>query len=136
MITLPKELERNSSLDSIPMPSIPDSKRFLVIYFDFRSAALSASARQQLLDFVDLVKMRHAAIQVEGHTDSIGQEAFNEGLSLERASTVRAFLKENGISANRLMVKGWGTSKPAAPNKNEKDGRALNRRVEISVIDN
>jgi outer membrane protein OmpA-like peptidoglycan-associated protein len=66
---------------------------------------------------------------IEGHTDSEGSAAKNQKLSQERAASVRAFIVDKfGIAANRLVAKGFGSSKPIASNKTEA-GRAENRRV-------
>lgn len=136
MITLPGELTRNESTDSIPSPNpAPGIKQPLVIHFEFRSSELSELARHELREFIDQLKPG-VHVQIEGHADNIGQEPFNIDLSMARASSVFTFLKENGVPEDRMTTKGWGTRKPVASNANEKDGRALNRRVEVSVIDN
>ena len=69
-------------------------------------------------------------VSVEGHTDSIGSDAYNQKLSERRAQAVRDYLVSQGIDAARISVKGWGKAKPVASNKTEA-GRAENRRVEI-----
>ena len=74
-----------------------------------------------------------ADLQVAGHTDSKGLAAYNERLSEERAMSVKQFLVDNGIAADRLTVVGYGESKPIATNDTE-EGREANRRVEFSVI--
>ena len=68
---------------------------------------------------------------VEGHTDSIGSDAYNQRLSERRANAVRDYMVSRGIDAQRITTKGWGKSKPIASNKT-KEGRARNRRVEIT----
>ena len=67
---------------------------------------------------------------VAGHTDSTGPEAYNQGLSLRRASSVRDWLVNNGIAASRLDVAGYGETQPKFDNAT-KEGRRLNRRVEL-----
>src|SRR6059036_2623110 len=69
---------------------------------------------------------------VEGHTDSIGSDAYNQRLSERRANAVGDYMIARGIEAQRITTKGWGESKPIASNKT-KEGRAQNRRVEITV---
>ena len=69
-------------------------------------------------------------VSVEGHTDSIGSDAYNLKLSERRAQAVRDYMVSQGIDAARIRVKGWGKTKPIASNKTEA-GRAENRRVEI-----
>jgi len=69
-------------------------------------------------------------VSVEGHTDSIGSDAYNQKLSERRAQAVRDYMVSQGIDAARISVKGWGKTTPIASNKTEA-GRAENRRVEI-----
>ena len=72
-------------------------------------------------------------ILVAGHTDSVGDAAKNKQLSERRAATVRKVLAEKyGADAARISIKGWGADQPVEDNKTE-DGRALNRRVEITI---
>jgi outer membrane protein OmpA-like peptidoglycan-associated protein len=67
---------------------------------------------------------------IEGHTDSDGDAALNQGLSQARAESVMRRLIEMGVTPDRLTAKGWGASKPVADNASA-DGKALNRRVEF-----
>ncbi|MEW5965606.1 MAG: OmpA family protein [Pseudomonadota bacterium] len=69
-------------------------------------------------------------IEVAGHTDSTGSAAYNQKLSERRANTVRAYLIDKGIAADRLIAKGYGETQPVADNKT-RDGRYKNRRVEL-----
>ncbi len=71
-------------------------------------------------------------ISVEGHTDNVGDTAFNQTLSEQRASSVATYLSGRGIAPNRLMAIGFGESRPIASNDNE-NGRQQNRRVEIHL---
>ncbi|MEM0933684.1 MAG: OmpA family protein, partial [Bacteroidota bacterium] len=70
---------------------------------------------------------------VEGHTDSVGSAKTNQRLSESRANSVRDFLVDKGIGADRLTAIGYGEDKPIATN-NTRSGRAQNRRVEINLI--
>ena len=69
---------------------------------------------------------------VEGHTDSIGSEAFNQKLSEDRASKVVGFLTKNGVSSARLKSAGFGETSPIKSNSTS-SGRAANRRVEVKL---
>jgi len=71
---------------------------------------------------------------VEGYTDSVGSEAYNQGLSQRRAESVTDYLSSHGVSADRLSPKGYGESNPIADNSTE-EGRALNRRVELKQLE-
>ena len=68
-----------------------------------------------------------------GHTDSVGNDAYNQRLSVRRAEAVKAYLVSKGVEANRVYTEGKGEAQPIASNKT-KDGRAKNRRVEIEVV--
>ena len=69
---------------------------------------------------------------VEGHTDSIGSEAFNQKLSEERASKVVGYLTNNGVDSERLKSVGFGETTPIKSNTTAA-GRATNRRVEVKL---
>jgi outer membrane protein OmpA-like peptidoglycan-associated protein len=69
-------------------------------------------------------------VEVEGHTDSVADDAYNMDLSQRRAESVRAYLIERGVSASRLSAKGYGETRPVASNETP-EGRAKNRRVEL-----
>jgi len=72
-------------------------------------------------------------IEIGAHTDDVGANTYNQQLSLKRAQSVKAYLIKKGISKDRIKAKGYGENKPIADNATE-EGRAKNRRVEISVI--
>ena len=74
------------------------------------------------------------AVAVEGFTDSVGGDAFNQGLSERRAAAVRAALEQRGVDASRIVARGYGQQFPVASNSTAA-GRQLNRRVEIIVSD-
>lgn len=73
-------------------------------------------------------------VQIEGHTDSVGSEESNQALSQRRAESVRAYLVQQGIAANRLTAVGLGENQPVASNDTQ-SGRQQNRRV-VAIIDN
>ncbi|HET7498182.1 MAG TPA: OmpA family protein, partial [Candidatus Eisenbacteria bacterium] len=81
-----------------------------------------------------LARWPEVRVEVGGHTDSMADDAYNMQLSQRRAETVRAYLIRAGISARRLEAKGYGETRPIAPNDTEA-GRAKNRRVELTRID-
>ena len=72
-------------------------------------------------------------IEISGHTDNVGKPSDNLTLSNNRAKSVVNYLITKGISAQRLVAKGYGETKPVADNKTE-EGRAKNRRTELKVI--
>jgi OmpA-OmpF porin, OOP family len=76
-------------------------------------------------------------VTIEGHTDSIGTEAYNQRLSERRATAVKRYLVSRGISAECLETIGYGKTRPIAPNtrgrRDNPEGRAMNRRAELKV---
>jgi OOP family OmpA-OmpF porin len=101
------------------------------VNFEFDSARLTADSSASLDDAVQILK-RHSDLKVEiaGHTDSIGTDEYNLGLSNRRAQAVADYLIAHGANAANIMVKGYGESDPVADNATEA-GRAANRRVEL-----
>ncbi len=71
-------------------------------------------------------------VNIDGHTDNVGKEDYNQGLSENRAASVKAYLVSKGISESRLTSTGYGLTRPVADNKTVK-GRAQNRRVEMKL---
>ncbi len=91
-------------------------------------------AFQQTLVSVALVlqKYNKTVVDIAGHTDSDGSEAYNQTLSQQRAQSVAGFLGTQGVDTRRFNVIGYGESQPIASNATE-SGKALNRRVEIYI---
>ena len=105
------------------------------VTFAFDSDEITG-ASMATLDFAaeSLRKCPKVRTAVEGHTDSVGNDAYNQGLSQRRAESVRDYLVNNGVSTDRLQARGFGESRPIADNSTE-DGRAQNRRVELNPIE-
>lgn len=82
-----------------------------------------------------LTKFDKTLLSIEGHTDSSGSNAFNETLSTQRAQSVKDYLVNQLIIAERLKITGHGESQPLVPNDTP-ENKALNRRVEIQIIPN
>lgn len=94
---------------------------------------LSAGTQQQLSRVAEKLKGCHSAhVAVSGHTDNTGNDAINVPLSASRAKSVADFLVSQGVSANSVTSKGFGSAEPVASNATP-DGRAQNRRVAITV---
>jgi outer membrane protein OmpA-like peptidoglycan-associated protein len=79
-----------------------------------------------------LLAVRARNLIVEGHTDSQGSEAYNQGLSQRRADAVRDYLVQRGYPADRIQTRGMSEGSPIADNASP-EGRANNRRVEIII---
>ncbi|MCL2246916.1 MAG: OmpA family protein, partial [Lentimicrobiaceae bacterium] len=105
------------------------------IFFEFAQSNLlpdSYTELRRLLDY--LFKNKTVKIEISGHTDNQGSDAYNQKLSIARAKTVYQYLIDNGIDAHRLSYKGYGREKPVAPNDTE-ENRAQNRRTEILILE-
>jgi outer membrane protein OmpA-like peptidoglycan-associated protein len=103
------------------------------VFFDFDKAVLKPAAQQQLVDVVrDMRENPQLRAEIVGHTDSIGTDQYNLGLSRRRAEAVRNYLVAQGIAAAQIQTDWKGESQPIAPN-NTAQGRAQNRRVEITL---
>lgn len=111
-----------------------DHYKIPTVYFEHKSKELSKKSVQDLTDFADFMKkFNNLKIELDGHTDNTGSNAFNLILSNERSIVVRDFLISKGISSSRISIKHFAQTKPAESNDTDK-GRALNRRTEIVVI--
>ncbi len=103
------------------------------VLFAFDSAELSASAKTSLMEISKrLTSANLVSVEVAGHTDSKGSDAYNQKLSERRARSVADFLGSQGVAAQKLSIKGYGESQAVADNATDA-GRAQNRRVELHV---
>lgn len=110
------------------------------VLFDFDAAEVKPAAAPEL-DKVATVLTSHpdAPVTIEGHTDSRGSDAYNQTLSERRADSVKAWLVSRAnVDGSRIRTRGWGESKPVAPNAtpagaDDPEGRQRNRRVEITL---
>ncbi len=103
-------------------------------FFDTGKAVLKPEGKAKLDDLAGKVKgINLEVIIAVGHTDSVGGDAYNQKLSVNRAEAVKAYLVSKGIEKNRVYTEGKGEKQPVADNKT-KEGKAKNRRVEIEVV--
>jgi outer membrane protein OmpA-like peptidoglycan-associated protein len=103
------------------------------ILFDFNSDEIRPDAERTLLELVEVLKAYGTRpVRIEGHTDSISSDAYNQRLSEQRAAAVSSWLEAHGIATDRLSTMGYGESQPAATNDTAA-GRQLNRRVEVVI---
>ena len=108
------------------------------VNFDFDKADIRPDAAVILDEAASLLSDALAActnrsVSVEGHTDAVGADAYNQDLSERRANSVMDYLAGKGVSPSRLSSKGFGESNPIATNET-REGRALNRRVELRLV--
>jgi outer membrane protein OmpA-like peptidoglycan-associated protein len=128
-----KEMEKATAGTGIDVQRTPDNQLKVNIPSDLSFAVgradLNPSLRPVLEQFAAGLDQT-TLVMVVGHTDSTGNDAINNPLSLQRAQTVRDFLATRGVPASRLEVAGRGSREPVADNASDA-GRAKNRRVEI-----
>jgi outer membrane protein OmpA-like peptidoglycan-associated protein len=106
------------------------------VKFGFDKAAISDTAKAALDEFAAPIvsNNENVYIEVQGHTDSVGSEAYNEELGLERAEAVRRYLNmQHHIPLHRMSVISYGETAPVTDNKS-RDSRAQNRRVVLVVL--
>ena len=113
----------------------PIDKIALKVNFDFDKYNIKNDAEGELQKAIDFVKKYPmATFTIDGHTDYVGTEKYNQKLSEKRADSVLKYLtQKGGFDKARFTVKGYGKTKPIADNKTKK-GRAENRRVELSAF--
>jgi outer membrane protein OmpA-like peptidoglycan-associated protein len=119
-------------------PAGCDCDYTLRTHFAFDSAELTAEDKAQLDQLAEMLtrpELNFVAGEIHGHTDDVGDAAYNEKLSKRRADAVASYLESKGVVlANRFATKGYGEAKPIADNTTE-DGRAQNRRATIHRSD-
>jgi OOP family OmpA-OmpF porin len=104
------------------------------IYFDTGKATIRAKSRDKLDEAVEVLqKFPDVRVKITGHTDSKGGRDFNVDLSERRAESVKQYLVDRGVAADRIETRGAGPDEPIADNK-KSSGRAKNRRIEFNVL--
>lgn len=105
------------------------------VLFATDKAELKAGAESNLNNLVNfLSKYQDREVEVEGHTDNVGAEAYNQALSERRAESVKAYLVSRGIAAQRITTVGKGMHSPKVDNGSA-SGRQQNRRVEVIILE-
>jgi OOP family OmpA-OmpF porin len=106
------------------------------VTFEYNSAVLTADSARILDGVADgLKKYPRLRVELQGHTDSRGPDAYNLTLSEKRANAVREYLLKAGVASQQISAKGYGEAQPIADNNTEA-GRAKNRRVVMYVLEN
>jgi outer membrane protein OmpA-like peptidoglycan-associated protein len=111
------------------------------VLFDFNRANVRPDAVVAMNKLLTIIKAQPSSgpVRIEGHTDAVGGDAYNQKLSEQRAVSIKTWLTTQGIPASRLQPRGFGETKPRAPNtkpsgSDNPEGRQQNRRVEVFVI--
>lgn len=105
------------------------------VKFPVDEDALSPEAEARLNEFAERLKSenRNVYLEIQGHTDATGPEAYNDRLGQARAEAVRKYLSRAGVALNRMATISYGEEAPVAPNDTS-EGRSQNRRVAIVVL--
>jgi len=134
-----KELKEKTEGSGVDVTPTDGGSAILVnlpegVTFDVGSFALKPNFRATLDEIAESMKQYpDSLIDVYGHTDSTGSDAFNQTLSENRARTVANYLITRGVGAARIRSQGFGETMPVADNATP-EGRAKNRRVEIKIV--
>ena len=134
-----KELKEKTEGTGVDVTTTDDGKAILVnlpdgVTFDVASYTLKPEFRATLNQVAQSMnEYPNSLIDVYGHTDSTGSDAYNQTLSENRARTVANYLISQGVSAARIRSQGFGETLPVASNDTEA-GRMKNRRVEIKIV--
>jgi outer membrane protein OmpA-like peptidoglycan-associated protein len=132
-------LDQQSALQAlnleIPLQRLEKGNTIVLknIFFDTDDYRLKKESQVELNSFLNFLKTNtQLQVEIEGHTDNVGQMAHNLELSENRAKAVYDFLSEHGIATSRMSYKGFGASQPISNNDTEK-GRAINRRTAFRI---
>jgi outer membrane protein OmpA-like peptidoglycan-associated protein len=143
-----KSFTDSEDYDSLDIPSLPGMihqrlnvtieppKVFTLknVLFDTGKATLKPESFPSLNELASFMKLKKTlVIEVAGHTDDVGDPAANMKLSQQRAETVRTYLIQKGVPADRITAKGYGDTEPVADNSTA-EGKKQNRRTEVRVI--
>lgn len=127
---------KNQENLEISLTPIASGEEFVFenIFFDFDKDELKPESKSSLLRLMEFLKENPSVrIQINGHTDNVGSQAYNQSLSQRRAESVKNFLLSKGIPDARLKAEGRGDAEPIRPNDTP-ENRALNRRITISIL--
>lgn len=133
-VEIPKD-DSNQEFEVTLKYRLPKTYTLNDINFATGSAKLMPVSHKSLNELVELLSIKkNIKIELAGHTDNKGNDNSNLKLSQKRAASVKKYLVKKGISANRIIPKGYGETKPVADNQTEK-GRKKNRRTEVIILE-
>jgi OOP family OmpA-OmpF porin len=105
------------------------------IFFDFNQFEIKPRSISELDEVVRFLNENpKVKVEISGHTDNVGNENYNQQLSLKRAQSVVNYFSSKGIAAARLTQVGLGSKKPIKPNDSE-ENRQVNRRIEFKIVE-
>lgn len=141
-LIVPKNSAFQSMKKEIKLAPIKANESIVLnnVFFEFNSYELTADSKTELNKLFSLLSNNPSIkVEIQGHTDSKGNNSLNMKLSQNRAESVRKYLVKKGIKASRVVAVGYGETKPIAKNTNadgsdNEEGRALNRRIELKIL--
>jgi outer membrane protein OmpA-like peptidoglycan-associated protein/Tol biopolymer transport system component len=141
---IPRKTSYYEVSKTIQLPLVTAGSRIVLnnIFFDFDKATLRKTSGVELKNILRFMnKYPKVIVEIAGYTDSKGKAGYNLSLSNDRSAAVVAYLIDKGIAKERLVARGYGETLPAASNEttsgnDSPEGRQLNRRVELKIIDN
>lgn len=132
----PAPVRAAAPTDSAPV--VPENTHvYEAVHFNYKDSDLTAPSKATLdkaaSEIKDMAKKSAVKVQVDGHTDNIGGDAYNQALSERRAKVVTKYLAQKGVDGKSVSTNAYGKSMPAKSNETE-EGRAYNRRAEVKAI--
>jgi OmpA-OmpF porin, OOP family len=117
-----------------PILEVAQRRQELRVNFDYDRSEVKTQYDNEITDFAEFMEVYgNTNVVIEGHTDNVGSDEYNQALSERRANAVRdELVNENGISSNRVSTVGYGEARPVSTN-NTDAGRAENRRIEAVI---
>lgn len=136
-IVQPVEVEAEEAIEIPVIAEIvapPIEIRMNNLFFAFNKADLQPESYMEMKRWIKMLnENEHVHLQISGHADNVGEDAYNQKLSERRAQAVVDYMVDNGVGAERLMAEGFGESQPVSTNDTEQ-GRQQNRRVQVRII--
>lgn len=133
-LTVPALSKGTEVENNIQLSPYSQGETRLMVFFDFNKTELKEESYPDLDNAIQFLQEKSDVnIGIEGHTDNVGDPAYNLKLSKDRASSVVDYLVKNGIDKKRISSTGFGEKNPKVPNNND-ENRAKNRRVEMKVM--
>ena len=141
-LIVPKNSAFQSMKKEIKLAPIKANESIVLnnVFFKFDSDELASDSKTELNKLFTLLSNNpNIKVEIQGHTDSKGNNNYNLNLSQKRAESVRNYLIKKGIKKSRITAVGYGEKKAIAKNKNSdgtdnEEGRALNRRIELKIL--
>ncbi|HEV8514400.1 MAG TPA: OmpA family protein [Cyclobacteriaceae bacterium] len=130
-----KDQDQPITIDIALQPIVKNAMTVLNnIFFDFNQSEIKPRSFSELDEVVKFLNANpDVKVEISGHTDNVGDENYNQQLSLKRAQSVVNYFSSKGITVSRFTQIGWGSKKPIRPNDTD-DNRQINRRIEFRVI--